>query len=229
MWINCCIQRIRFAILVNGSSCGKFACAEVLFQGDPLSPFIFLLISEVLNIMLSKALVDGKLGGFTAKYGGTSIYCMQFQDDTLVFLDADLEQVRFLKFLLFSFEFASGLCTNFSKCSLFVVGEVVNLDVLASVLGCSCDSFPGVYLGLPLGEQILSKTKLVSFIFIMTGDHTVKDVDSTTRELKELLKALNENHTRESASRTADATSHGEKLDNICFSLQNLTSVTTAT
>ncbi|XP_026384892.1 uncharacterized protein LOC113280488 [Papaver somniferum] len=152
-------SEIPFSVLVNGSSCGKFTSEKGLPQEDPLSPFIFLIVSEVLNIMFSKALVAGKLGGFKAKEGGTSISHLQFADDTLVFLDADLEQVRYLKYLLLSFEYASGLSTNFNKCNLFVVGEVVNLDDMAAILGCSCDSFPSIYLGMPLGDQTLSKSK----------------------------------------------------------------------
>ncbi|XP_026398379.1 uncharacterized protein LOC113294180 [Papaver somniferum] len=159
MWIKGCIQKIPFYVLVNGSSCGKFTSEKGLRQGDSLSPFIFLLVSEVLNIMFSKALVAGKLGGFAAKTGGTSVGHLQFADDTLVFLDADIEQVRFLKYILLSFEYVSGISTNFNKCSLFAVGEVVHLDDMASVLGCSCDSFPAIYLGLLLGEHTLSKSK----------------------------------------------------------------------
>lgn len=141
------------------SSCGKFTSEKGLRQGDPLYPFPFLLVSEVLNVMISKSLMDGKLGGFKVKEDGTIVSHLQFADDTLVFLDADLEQVRFLKYILLSFEFASGLCTNFSKCSLFAVGDVVNLDELDAVLGCSCEAFPSIYLGLPLGENNLSKRK----------------------------------------------------------------------
>ncbi|XP_026420639.1 uncharacterized protein LOC113316707 [Papaver somniferum] len=159
MWIKGCIEKIPFSILVNGSSCGKFISEKGLRQGDPLSPFLFLLVSEVLNIMFSKASRAGKVGGFIVKNGGTTISHLQFADDTLVFLDVDLEQVRFLKYILLSFEFASGLSTNFSKCSLFAVGEVNNLNTSAAVFGCSCEAFPSIYLGLPLGEQSLSKSK----------------------------------------------------------------------
>lgn len=103
MWIKGCIEKIPFSILVNGSSCGKFLSEKGLRQGDPLSPFLFLLVSEVLNIMFSKASCAGKVGGFSVKNGGTTISHLQFADDTLVFLDADLEQVRFLKYILLSF------------------------------------------------------------------------------------------------------------------------------
>lgn len=34
-----------------------------------------------------------------------------------------------------------------------------NLNTLAAVFGCSCEAFPSIYLGLPLGEQSLSKSK----------------------------------------------------------------------
>lgn len=53
-WINGCIENVHFSILINGFSHGKFSSQRGLRKGDPLSPFMFLLVSEVLNIMFEK-------------------------------------------------------------------------------------------------------------------------------------------------------------------------------
>lgn len=107
-------------------------------------------------MMFAKATEVGWLGGFSVKHEGTKVIHLRFADDTLIFLDANVEQMQFLKYNLLCFEFISGLRTNFEKSSIFGVGEVSNLAELASVLGCSHDTFPTIYLGLPLGARTLS-------------------------------------------------------------------------
>jgi hypothetical protein len=52
-------------------------------------------------------------------------------------------------FLLF--EVASGLKVNLAKLVLIPVGNVQQVDYLASILGCEVTSLPLDYLGLPLG------------------------------------------------------------------------------
>lgn len=152
-WIGGCIRKIPFSVLINGTSCGKFTSEKGLRQGDPVSPFVFLLVSEVLSMMFAKSTEVGWLGGFSVKQNGTKLSHLQFADDTLVFLDADIRQVQYLKYTLLSFEMASGLSTNFQKSNLFAVGEVEDLDTLAAVMGCSFEGFPVIYLGLPLGDK----------------------------------------------------------------------------
>jgi len=79
-----------------------------LRQGDPLSPFLFLLMAEVLNKMLSKAMDMRQLRGL--KIGADEILLshLQFADDTLLFCEADQQQLRLLKRILFSFQALTG-------------------------------------------------------------------------------------------------------------------------
>ncbi|XP_026378384.1 uncharacterized protein LOC113272801 [Papaver somniferum] len=59
-----------------------------LIQGDSLSPFLFLLVVEVLSKLLMDAVTRGQLHGFQVKDNGCIISHLQFADDTLLFLDA---------------------------------------------------------------------------------------------------------------------------------------------
>ena len=65
-WISFCLSTVRFSILINGTSHGFFGSQRGLRQGDPLSPFLFILVMEAFSRMLDKAALQGRLSGFNA-------------------------------------------------------------------------------------------------------------------------------------------------------------------
>ena len=56
------------------------------------------------------------------------------------------------------FEAVFGLRINLAKSAILPVGQVDNIQLLAGVLGCTVDSFPTYYLGLPLGAKFKDKS-----------------------------------------------------------------------
>ncbi|GJR74302.1 RNA-directed DNA polymerase, eukaryota, reverse transcriptase zinc-binding domain protein [Tanacetum coccineum] len=54
-WINGCLHNARFSVLVNGSPTEEFKVFRGLRQGDPTSPFLFILAIEGLHALISKA------------------------------------------------------------------------------------------------------------------------------------------------------------------------------
>ena len=84
--------------MINGSPCGFFESSRVWRQGDPLSPLLFVLVMEALGRMLDKVVHDGYMSGFgVGRLEGRSLAVSRllFADDTLIFCDADLDQVCF--------------------------------------------------------------------------------------------------------------------------------------
>lgn len=53
-WISCCLSSTSMSITVNGSPCHPFKMHRSLRQGDPLFPFLFVLVIEVFNNMFQK-------------------------------------------------------------------------------------------------------------------------------------------------------------------------------
>ena len=74
-----------------------------------------------------------------------------YADDTVLFCEANSEQLMYLGWTLMWFEAYSGLKITLSKSEIILVGRVDNVEMLASELGCGVASLPTTYLGLPLG------------------------------------------------------------------------------
>ena len=63
-WMSRCLSSVSYAILVNGSAKGWVKASRGLRQGDPLSPFLFTLVADVLSKMLLRAEERNLCGGF---------------------------------------------------------------------------------------------------------------------------------------------------------------------
>ena len=155
-WIWWCISTASFSILVNGVPAGYFPNSRGLRQGDPLSPYVFVLGMEVLSALLRRAVGGGFISGCRIQgRGGMEINVshLLFADDTIIFCEARQDHITYLSWILVWFEVASGLGINLAKSEVIPVGEVEDIEVLAMELGCKVGALPSVYLGLPLGAK----------------------------------------------------------------------------
>ena len=132
-----------------------------MWQGDPLSPLLFVLVMEAIGRMLDKTVQEDHLSGFhVGDSAGRSLVVsyLLFANDTLIFCDANIDQLLILRMVLIWFEVVSGLKVNLGKSELVAVGVVHNFDLLVAVLGCKQRSLPMKYLGLPLEAKYKDKT-----------------------------------------------------------------------
>jgi hypothetical protein len=111
------------AIKVNDDTGHYFRTKKGLRQGDPLSPMLFNIMADMLAIMIERAKIDGQFEGVIPHLvdGGLSI--VQYADDTILFMEHDLEKAKNLKLILSAFEQLSGLKINFHKSELYCFGE----------------------------------------------------------------------------------------------------------
>lgn len=142
------------SILVNGSPTVPFKLQRGLRQGDPLSPFLFVLIAETLDIIIKKASNLGLWSGVEICKDGMKLTHLQYADDTLIFCEANVEALKNIKKALILFHLASGLQVNFHKSSLIGVNTPSSWQHDATrSLQCKEGSIPFTYLGLPIGAN----------------------------------------------------------------------------
>ncbi|RVW15777.1 LINE-1 retrotransposable element ORF2 protein [Vitis vinifera] len=117
-WIRGCLSSSSFAILVNGNAKGWVKASRGLRQGDPLSPFLFTLVADVLSRMLFRAEETGLTEGFSVGRDRTRVSLLQFADDTIFFSKASMEHLQNLKIILLVFGQVSGLKINLEKSTI---------------------------------------------------------------------------------------------------------------
>ena len=110
---------------------------------------------EAFSRLLKRAMEGNYLSGSRiAERGGVEIFIshLLYADDTLLFCEANKDQLKFLSWILMWFEALSGLRINLNKSEILRTGSVDN-EELAAELGCGIGSLPTSYLGLPLGAK----------------------------------------------------------------------------
>ncbi|GKD64970.1 putative RNA-directed DNA polymerase, eukaryota, reverse transcriptase zinc-binding domain protein [Tanacetum coccineum] len=152
MWIASCLKNSRASILVNGSPTSEFELSKGLRQGDPMSPFLFILDKEGLHAMVSKAVNTGLFKGASIGHGNINVSHLLYDDDAIFVGEWSHSNAYNLICLLRCFYMVSGLKINVHKSKLSGV-NVPNEDVsnMALVLGCEVAKLPMMYLGVPVG------------------------------------------------------------------------------
>ena len=83
-----CIISVTYSLLINGEPLGDIKPSHGICQGDPLSPYLFLLCSEGLHRMIQKATERGEIQGVSIYRNGPKLTHLFFADDSLLFCKA---------------------------------------------------------------------------------------------------------------------------------------------
>ncbi|KAL4033168.1 hypothetical protein IC575_006254 [Cucumis melo] len=150
-WIRGCISNVTYSVIINGRPQGRIKANRGLRQGDPLSPFLFVIAMDYLTRLLTHLKVSGAIKGVSLN-NNCNISHILFADDILLFVEDNDCFLNNLRMTLSLFEKASGLKINLSKSALVPVNVSLNrAKECASSWGISCHSLPLTYLGVPLG------------------------------------------------------------------------------
>ncbi|WVZ84242.1 hypothetical protein U9M48_031294 [Paspalum notatum var. saurae] len=143
-WVETFITGGSIAINVN-DEIGR------LRQGDPLSPLLFNIVADMLTILINRGKRDGQIRGIVPHLVDDGLSILQYANDTIIFMDHDLEMACNMKLILCAFEQLSGLKINFNKSEIYCFGDAQNhLDQYMEIFGCKVGEFPFNYLGIPI-------------------------------------------------------------------------------
>ena len=106
-------------IKINDQVGQDFQTKKDLRQGDSLSPILFNIVADMLAILINRAKVQGQIKGVIPHLIDDGLSILQYADDTILFMDHDLEKAINLKLLLCAFEQLFGLKINFHKSEIF--------------------------------------------------------------------------------------------------------------
>ena len=155
-WIMTCIESTSYSISYNGSLHGFFKGERGLRQGDPLSPYLFVLCLEYLSRSLGE-LHHNPDFKFHPSCGGLKITHLAYADDLVLFSRGDPTSVSILMGKLNHFGDCSGLSINLTKSSFHSAGvSDTDLETIKGITGFSQGSFPFRYLGILVANSRLT-------------------------------------------------------------------------
>ncbi|GKA05456.1 putative RNA-directed DNA polymerase, eukaryota, reverse transcriptase zinc-binding domain protein [Tanacetum coccineum] len=151
-WIKAYLESSRTSVLINGSPTSEFNVRRGLRQGDPLSPFLFIIIMEGLHVAISDSTRQGLIRGIKVGSSNITLNHLFFANDVVITTEWSQHDMDNIIRILHVFYLASGLKINIHKSNVYGIGvSSEEVHHMASNTGCAAGSFPFSYLGLPIG------------------------------------------------------------------------------
>jgi hypothetical protein len=160
-----CVSTVSFSILVNGKPTEKFVPERGLRQGDPLSPYLFIICVDVFSALIKNAQQNELIHGVKIAPGAPEITHLFFADDSLMICRANKEETTQIQSIITQYQMASGQMVNYNKSELVFskkVHQTMKTDI-QTILPMTIVSHYPKYLGQP--TQIgRSKAQVFNFI-----------------------------------------------------------------
>lgn len=164
-WILLCMNTVRYSFLISGREVGPIMPKRGLRQGDPISPYLFLLCTEGLTALIQRKQEMGILHGCKIARHAPVVTHLFFADDCYLFFRATSEEAECIKECLSYYAQASGQLVNFHKSCNHFSRNTSNpiASAISQILQVSIEREPSVYLGLP---NLVSKNRYEIFRYI---------------------------------------------------------------
>ena len=163
-----CVTTPSFSIRINGKAYGNILPSRGLRQGDPLSPYLFLLCAKSLTSLLDKAEREGQLHGVSICRRAPSISHFLFADNSLLFCQATQGEMQTISEVLHLYAVLFGQCINLEKSSIYFSSNVKaeRRQGIKDLLGVKEVERFESYLSLP---TLVGRSKYQTFLYIKDG------------------------------------------------------------
>jgi len=167
-WISLimeCVTIVKYQVKVNGELTNSFTPERGLRQGDPLSPYLFLLCAEAFSALLKKGEADGLIAGVKVCHGAPSISHLLFADDSLVLIRANEGDCGHLQNILQLYEDCSGQVINKAKSAILFSRNTKpdQRKKVCDLLQVTKETMNERYLGLPVH---VGQSKMKTFAYL---------------------------------------------------------------
>ncbi|KAL5561445.1 hypothetical protein UlMin_031192 [Ulmus minor] len=151
-WIVTCCSTTKMTLLLNGAPVRSFFPKRGLRQGDPLSPFLFILCMEVLSRLINKKVEDGLISGFKISRHSPALHHLFFADDVFLMGKCSINEAFYFKECLDDFCRWSGQSFNALKSNIFFnpAASRQTTSLITAMMGFSYITPNSTYLGMPL-------------------------------------------------------------------------------
>ncbi|XP_026419397.1 uncharacterized protein LOC113315318 [Papaver somniferum] len=149
--INQCVSTVSYSVLLNGSPTGFFQPERGLRQGDPLSPYIYIICAEALSSYIDSLQRNGTLKGIRICKNALEMIHLLFVDGSLLFSSATIEYFNVIKGYLQKYCLAFGQEINFDKSGILFSRKIPEhrKALLANILDIQSRDLGEKYLGTP--------------------------------------------------------------------------------
>lgn len=157
-----CVTTVKYSFLVNGEATEILVPKRGVRQGDPLSPYLFLLCAEGLGTLIRRAHSTNSIHGVRLSRNAPIISHLFFADDSVIFARANVREAEAILGILKEYEILSGQMVNLKKCEVSFSNKRT-ADIrrrVTSVLGIKEVLSHDKYLGLP---TLFKRSKKISF------------------------------------------------------------------
>jgi hypothetical protein len=154
LWVEAVIQlvsTVSFSVLFNGECLEKFNPIRGILQGDPISPYLFLLVEEGLSCLLKGKVQSSNLSGIMLAPTALVVSHLLFADDNLLFFKATRENAQEILDVLRVYCRQSGQQINVDKSSIhFAKGVAASIrEEIKDLLDVQNEALSEKYLGMP--------------------------------------------------------------------------------
>ena len=146
-----CVNSVKYRVRFNDQETEEFTPTRGLHQGDPLSPYLFLLCAEELSSLLAHKEEVRGIEGLRVCRNAPSVSHLLFADDSLILMKADMINATSLRQVLDDYCANSGQLVSEAKCSIFFSPNI-GVDAKAEIcseLNIMTEALSDKYLGLP--------------------------------------------------------------------------------